>query len=67
MNFEDLNKTVKLNITKIDGNAFALMGAFRKQAKKENWSEEEISCVIDKMMSGDYNNLVVTLMLVTRQ
>ena len=36
------NKKVKLKLVGLDGNAFFLMGTFRKQAKKEGWSEKEI-------------------------
>jgi len=55
-------KKVNLNLVGIDGNAFAIMGAFKKQAKKENWTTEEIKEVLDKAMSGDYNNLIRTIM-----
>ena len=56
-----MNKKVKINLSKIDGNAFSLMGAWQNQAEKEGWTKEEIEVVIDKCMSGDYNNLVATL------
>lgn len=56
-----ITKKVKLNLYKIDGNAFSLMGAWRNQAEKEGWTKEETEFVIDKCMSGDYNNLVATL------
>lgn len=62
----EVNKKVKLKLVGLDGNAFSLMGAFRKQARKEGWSPEEISFVIDKCMSGDYNNLLATLMRYTK-
>jgi len=55
-------KTVDLQLIGLDGNAFALMGAFRKQARRENWTKEEIDVVIDKCQDGDYNHLLVTLM-----
>lgn len=54
-------KKVKLNLVGIDGNAFALMGAFRKQAVKEGWEPEEIQEVLDDAMSKDYNHLLSTL------
>jgi len=44
-----------------DGNAFALMGTFQRAARKEGWTQEEIKVVLDKAMSGDYDNLVCTL------
>lgn len=54
-------KQVKLDLTSIDSNAFMLIGAFRRQAKKEGWTEAEITAVTDKCMSGNYENLVATL------
>jgi len=57
-----INKKVKLNLVGLDGNAFALMGAFRSRAKKEGWDQDEISYVIEKCMSGDYDNLLCVLM-----
>lgn len=55
-------KTINLELEGLDGNAFSLMGAFSKQARKEGWTPEEIKTVLDEAQSGDYNNLVSTLM-----
>jgi hypothetical protein len=55
-------KTVNLDLVGLDGNAFSLMGAFQKQARREKWKESEINAVLDKCQSGDYNHLLVTLM-----
>lgn len=38
-------------------NAFALLGAFTKQARKEGWTKDEIDAVMKKAMSGDYGYL----------
>jgi hypothetical protein len=54
-------KKLNLKLVGVDGNAFSLMGAFRKQAKKEGWTDEEIKVVLDDCMSGDYNHLLSTL------
>lgn len=54
-------KTISLDLTEIDGNAFSLLGAFSKQAKRENWTKEEISKVIHEASQGDYDHLVRTL------
>ena len=54
-------KKVKLNLVGLDGNVMSLMAAFRRQAKKEGWTEEEIKPVIEKCMSGNYDNLLRTL------
>lgn len=52
---------VHLNLVGIDGNAFALMGAFSKQARREGWKQEEITAVLDEAKSGDYDHLIATL------
>ena len=54
-------KKIKLNLVGTDGNAFAIMGAFKRQARKEKWSEKEISSVLNKAMSSDYNHLLATI------
>ena len=54
-------KKINLNLVGIDGNAFSLMGAFKKAALNQGWNKEEINVVLDTCMSGDYNNLIRTL------
>ena len=56
-----INKQVTLNLVGLDGNAFALMGAFQKQARKEKWTKDEIQTVLDECTSGDYDHLLATL------
>lgn len=56
-----VDKKVKGSLVGCDGNAFALMGHFRKLARKEGWSKDEINLVIDEAMSGEYNHLIATL------
>lgn len=56
-----VNKKVKLDLVGLNGNAFMLMGAFQRQAKKEGWKSEEIKEVLDKAKSGDYDNLLCVL------
>ena len=55
------SKTVNLELAVLDGNAFSLMGAFQRQARKENWTEEEIDAVITKCKAGDYDHLLGVL------
>lgn len=57
-----MKKTVKLDLVGLDGNAFSLMGAFQKQARSEGWTKAEIDAVLDKCMSGDYDELLATLL-----
>lgn len=54
-------KTVVGSLVGVDGNAFMLMGHFSNLAKKQGWSSDEISAVIDEAKAGDYNHLVKTL------
>ena len=60
-----MNKKVNLKLEGLNGNAFALLGTFRKQAKREKWNDEEIKQVLDEAQSSDYNNLLRTLMKYT--
>jgi hypothetical protein len=55
-------KKVTLELVGLDGNAFYLMGAFQRQARKEDWTKEEIRLVLDECRKKDYNHLLVTLM-----
>lgn len=58
--------TVKLNLLKCDGNAFFLMGSFSRAAKKAKWPQVEIDKVLKECMSGDYDNLLRTLLRNTK-
>jgi len=58
-------KKVKLDLTEIDGNAFWLIGAFRRQAKLQGWTADEIEAVTDDCMSGNYDHLLQVLIGVT--
>lgn len=45
-----------------DGNAFAILGAALRAAKKAGWSEAQRDAYTSRAMSGDYQNLLaVTL------
>lgn len=57
----EINKKVSLKLVGLDGNAFSLMGAFKRQAQKEKWSQKEVQSVLDECMSGDYDHLLATL------
>jgi len=61
-----ITKKVDLDLADLDGNAFMLIGAWRKQARREGWSAEEIDQVIDEAESGDYDHLLQTLMKYTQ-
>lgn len=55
------NKTITLELVGLDGNAFFLMGAFSRQARREGWTQEEIDEVLIDCKSGDYDHLLQVL------
>lgn len=60
-------KKVKLRLVGLDGNAYALLGAFKRRAQVEGWEAEEILAVLEEAKAGDYNHLLRTLMAVTEE
>jgi hypothetical protein len=56
-----VDKKVKLTLVGLDGNAHALLGAFRAQARKEGWTKEERDEVIKEAISSNYDHLLQTL------
>ena len=46
----------------LDGNAYAVLGACFKAARKAKWSQEKIDDFKASATSGDYNNLLQTAM-----
>jgi len=61
---EILKRNGKLDFTLVgqNGNAFNLLGIFKRAAKKADWPQEDIIAVLNEGTSGDYNNLLRTLM-----
>ena len=55
-------KTVKMDLVGLDGNAFSLIGAFSKNAKRQGWTKEEIDVVLNECQTGNYDHLLQTLM-----
>jgi len=53
---------VKLDLIGLDGNAFALLGAFRGAAKRQGFPQEDIDAVLGEAMAGDYGHLLRTLL-----
>lgn len=60
-----VGKSVKLSLVGLDGNASSLLGAFQKQAKREQWSTDEINKVITEAKNGDYEHLIDVLFIHT--
>jgi len=54
-------KKVNFDLMSVDSNAFSLIGAWRKQALREGWSDAEVESVIKEAKSSDYANLVAVL------
>jgi len=55
-------KKINLKLVGLDGNAFSIMGAFQRQARKEDWDKQEIDAVLNEARSGDYDHLLCTIM-----
>ena len=51
----------EIDLTSIDGNAFAIMGAAKRILKQAGATEEELNEYLKESMSGDYDNLVATV------
>jgi hypothetical protein len=58
-----IEKTVDLELSGVNGNAFMIMGVFQRQARKEGWTKDEIDTVLVEAKSGDYDHLLQTIML----
>jgi len=57
---------IELELVGLDGNAYSLMGAFQRAARKQSRTPEEIKAVLDDCMSGDYDHLLQVLVKHTR-
>ena len=55
------NNKLNLNLVSRDGNAFALLIYFVREAKKAGWDKEEISKVFIEATDGDYSHLLAVL------
>lgn len=57
-----INKTVNLDLVDVNGNAFMIMSVFSRQAKRENWTQDEINTVITEANRlKDYDHLIETI------
>jgi hypothetical protein len=54
-------KKINLKLVGLNGNAFAILGAFNSAAKKQGWTREEIAEVTKEAMSKDYDHLLATI------
>lgn len=51
-------RKVKMKLVGLDGNAFIIMGAWQRNAKRQNWSDEDIEKVLEEAQSSNYNHLL---------
>lgn len=58
---------VKMTLEGLDGNAFAILGVFRREARKQGWPEAEIERVSDEAKAGDYDHLLQTIISNTEE
>ena len=56
-----MNK-VKMQLVGTDGNAYSILGNFQRAARKQGWSKDQITKVMDEATSGDYDNLLRVIM-----
>jgi hypothetical protein len=52
---------VKMQLVGADGNAFAILGSFQREARRQGWDKESIQEVIQTATSSDYNHLLATI------
>lgn len=52
---------VAIDLSRLDGNAFALMSAFSRQAKIQGYTKSQVDKVLKEATSGDYDNLLRVL------
>ena len=53
--------TAEIDLSVIDGNAYAIMGAAQRILKQAGATPEEVSQYLEESMSSDYENLVETV------
>lgn len=53
---------VEMRLVGEDGNAFAVLGRFRRAAHRAGWTPNEIRVVIEEATSGNYDHLLATIL-----
>lgn len=56
-----LYSPVNMTLEGLNGNAFALLGAFRATAREQGWSDDRINLVVSEATADDYDHLLRTL------
>lgn len=57
-----VNKTIKLDLIGIDGNAHAIIAVFKRQALREGWTSDEVEQVLTEAKSFNYDHLLATIL-----
>lgn len=52
---------VRMRLEGMDGNAFAVLGEFQQQARRQGWAADEIRAVVEKATAGNYSHLLATI------
>lgn len=52
---------MEIDLSTIDGNAYAIMGAAQRVLKRAGATPEELSEYLEESMSGDYEHLIQTV------
>jgi hypothetical protein len=55
-------KKVRMQLVGADGNAFAILGRFQREARRQGWSKDDIDKVVKDATSGDYDHLLCVMM-----
>jgi len=52
----------QLNLVGISGNAYVILGAANRAARKAGWSQKKIEEIMEEAQSSDYDHLLQTMM-----
>lgn len=55
-------RKVKMRLDGEDGNAAAILGRFKRAARKAGWTEAEVAALIAEATAGTYDDLLQTIM-----
>ena len=58
---ENIKAKVRMRMIGEDGNAFAILGRFRREARRQGWTAEEMRAVTEEARIGDYYHLLATI------
>lgn len=58
-------KKFRFQLSGVDGNAFSIMGRWKREAKRHGWTDEQVAAVLEECRSGDYDHLLQTIMRCT--